>query len=236
MKVVLVGYGKMGKEVESVLLESGYEVIGMIERGGDFDIIRECDFVVEFALPDATIPSLETSKKYGKKYVLGTTGHTTEQLERIREFGNFIPIVHSSNFSVGVFLLKEAIKTLIPYIKDWDVEIVEIHHKWKKDSPSGTALSIAKLFGREITKCRTGERKKGEIGVFGIRGGDVFGEHTIYVFSEGERIELSHKLSSRRALAKGVIISLEFLKGKDKGYFTFDEVLRESFTSQPQKA
>ncbi len=232
MKVVLVGYGKMGKEVERVLLEKGYDVVGRVERGGDFGVIREGDFVVEFALPDATIPALKAAKEYGKKYILGTTGHTQEQLETIKEFGNYIPIVHSSNFSVGVFLLKEAIKTLMPYINDWDVEIVEIHHKWKKDSPSGTALSIAKLFEREITKCRTGERKRGEIGVFGVRGGDVFGEHTVYMLSEGERIEISHKLSTRRALANGVVIALEFLKGKDKGYFTFDEILRESFTSQ----
>lgn len=235
MKVVLVGYGKMGKEVERVLLEKGYEIVGKIERGGNFGVISEGDFVVEFALPDATISALEKAREYGKKYILGTTGHTQEQLKTIREFGNYIPIVHSSNFSVGIFLLKEAIKSLIPYTKEWDVEIVEIHHKQKKDSPSGTALSIAKLFEGEITKCRTGERKRGEIGVFGIRGGDVFGEHTVYMFSEGERIEISHKLSSRKALANGVVIALEFLKDKDRGYFTFDEILR-NFTFQPKKA
>lgn len=226
MKVVLLGYGRMGKEVHSVLLDMGIEIVGKITKGDDFEPIKFCDVVIEFALPEATIPGLEYAKKYGKKYILGTTGHNEEQIEIIKSFGNHIPIVHSPNFSIGVALLKKAIKSILPYITDWDVEICEIHHKWKKDAPSGTALSIASLFARRIIANRTGKREEGEIGVFGLRGGDVFGEHTVFIFSEGERIELTHRLSSRRALAKGVVMALEFIKDKDKGYYTFDDIFQ----------
>ncbi len=225
MNIVLVGYGRMGKEVHRVLEENGYNVVGKVERGDTFDVIKRCEVVVEFALPEATLPSLEIAKKYGKKYILGTTGHTTQQVQKIKEFGNHIPIVHSSNFSTGIALVKLAIKTLLPHISGWDVEIFEVHHRWKKDAPSGTALSLAKIFGKNININRTGLRDKNEVGVFGARGGDTFGEHTVFMFSDGERIEITHRMFSRKALAKGVVISLKFLKDKEKGYYTFDDVL-----------
>jgi len=204
--------------------------VGVIERGGDFEVIKEGEVVLEFAHPSATFEALERAKKYRKKYILGTTGYSEGDMEKIREFGNFIPIVYSPNFSVGVYLMGEILKLLKEFVGDWDIEIVEIHHRWKKDSPSGTALKLAGIFGREINLSRKGERKEGEIGVFGVRGGDVFGEHTVFLFSEGERLEITHRLSSRRALTKGVLLSLDFLKDKDRGFYTFEDVLRENFT------
>jgi dihydrodipicolinate reductase len=230
MKVVLIGYGKMGKELEKILLERGHEIVGVVERGGDFEVIKEGEAVLEFAHSSATFEALERAKKYRKKYILGTTGYSEGDMEKIIEFGNFIPIVYSPNFSVGVYLMGEFLKLLKEFVGDWDIEIVEIHHRWKKDSPSGTALKLAGIFGREINSSRKGERKEGEIGVFGVRGGDVFGEHTVFLFSEGERLEITHRLSSRRALAKGVLLSLDFLKDKDRGFYTFEDVLRENFT------
>ncbi len=226
MKVALLGYGRMGREVNSVLSEMGVEIVGKIRKGDSFEPIKLCDVVIEFALPEATIPALEYAKKYGKKYILGTTGHNEEQMRIIKSFGDHIPIVHSANFSVGIALLKKAIKSILSYITDWDVEICEIHHRWKKDSPSGTALSIASLFDGSIITNRTGMRKEKDIGVFGLRGGDVFGEHTVFIFSDGERLELTHRLSSRKALAKGVAMALEFIKDKEKGYYTFDDVFQ----------
>jgi len=230
MRVVLIGYGKMGKEVENILLERGYEIAGRVERGGNFEVIREGDLVVEFAHPSATFIALEKAKEYGKKYILGTTGYRGEEMEKIKEFGKFIPIVYSPNFSIGIYLMVEVLKFLKDFVGNWDIEVFEIHHRWKKDSPSGTALKLAGIFERDITLSRTGERREGEIGVFGIRGGDAFGEHTVFLFSDGERLEITHRLSSRRALAKGVLLSLEFLKNKTNGFYTFEDVVKEIFT------
>jgi len=130
MKVVLIGYGKMGKELEKILLERGHEIVGVVERGGDFEVIREGEAVLEFAHPSATFEALERAKKYRKKYILGTTGYSEGDMEKIREFGNFIPIVYSPNFSVGVYLMGEILKLLKEFVGDWDIEIVEIHHRW----------------------------------------------------------------------------------------------------------
>ncbi len=229
MKVVLIGYGKMGREVEKVLLENGYEIVGIVERDGDFDVIGEGDIAVEFAHPSATLVALERAKKYGKKYVLGTTGYGTEDMEKIKSFGNFIPIVYSPNFSIGIYLMGEVLRFLKGFVKGWDVEVLEIHHRWKRDYPSGTALKIASIFERKIVLNRTGERTEDELGIFGIRGGDAFGEHTVFLFSDGERLEITHRLSSRRALAKGVLLSIEFLKDKERGFYTFEDVVRFTY-------
>ncbi|NPB03391.1 MAG: 4-hydroxy-tetrahydrodipicolinate reductase [Thermotogae bacterium] len=226
-KVVLVGYGRMGKEVKQVLEEKGYPVVGVVERDTGLKAIDEADVVVEFALPEATLPVLEYAAERGKRYVLGTTGHTMEQIDKIRKLAQRIAVLHSPNFSRGIALLKLAIRSILPFLEGWDKEIVEIHHRWKKDAPSGTALALAHLFGEPINTFRRGKRLEKEVGVFGVRGGDVFGDHTVFLLTEGERLELTHRLTSRRALALGVPAAIDFIMGKEVGFFTYDDVFRE---------
>ncbi len=233
-KVVLVGYGRMGKEVHSVLRERGYPVVGIVERGGGLEAIDGADVVVEFALPEATLPALRYAAERGKRYVFGTTGHTPEQMEEVRKISERTAVLYSPNFSRGIAVLKLVLRRVLPLLEDWDREVFEIHHRWKKDAPSGTALALARMLGEEINVNRRGPRKEGEVGVSSARGGDVFGEHTVFFLGEGERLEFTHRLTSRRALALGVPPAIDFIVGKDRGFYTFDDVLRAYAGESPQ--
>ncbi len=226
VKVALVGYGRMGKEVEKVLREKGYEVVGVVERGTPLSPIDGADVVVEFALPEATLPALKYAAERGKRYVFGTTGHTPEQMEEIRRLSERIAILYSPNFSRGIAVLRFVLGEVLPLLQDWDREVFEIHHRWKKDAPSGTALALAHLLGDEVVIGRRGPRREGEVGVASVRGGDVFGDHTVFFLGDGERIEITHRLTSRRALALGVPPAIDFILGKDRGFYTYDDVLR----------
>ncbi|NPA80347.1 MAG: hypothetical protein GXO29_04785, partial [Thermotogae bacterium] len=166
-KVALVGYGRMGKEVHEVLKERGYPVVGIIDRGDPLSAMDGADVVVEFALPEATLPALRYAAERGKRYVLGTTGHDEGTMEEIRRLAERTAVLHSPNFSRGIALLKVILRTLLPFVEDWDREVFEIHHRWKKDAPSGTALSLARILGERLAINRTGMRRKGEGGVFG---------------------------------------------------------------------
>ncbi len=226
VKVALVGYGRMGKEVEKVLRERGYDVVGIVEKGTSLSPIDAADVVVEFALPDATVPTLTYAAERGKRYVFGTTGHTSEQMEEIRRLSEHTAVLYSPNFSRGIAVLRFVLREILPLLSDWDREVFEIHHRWKKDAPSGTALALARLLGGEVVVGRRGPRREGEVGVASVRGGDVFGDHTVFFLGEGERIEITHRLTSRRALALGVPPAIDFILKKDKGLYTYDDLLR----------
>ena len=191
----------------------------------------DCDVVVDFSVPEATVKMLEEAAKKNIKAVVGTTGFTDEQKKRIEDLSKKIPIVLSPNFSVGVNIFWKALEFLAEKLSDYDVEIVEIHHKFKRDAPSGTALKAAEIIGEITGKKnfvfgREGERRDDEIGVFGVRGGDVVGEHTVFFIGIGERMEITHRAWNREAFSKGALKAAKWVYGiENPGLYSMKDVL-----------
>lgn len=203
--------------------------------------LRECiefgSVVIDFTQPDASAHHLEIALKAKRALVIGTTGLPSVFIQRLHLAARRIPVVQAPNMSVGVNLLFRLAELVGKSLDDrYDVEIVEEHHKHKKDAPSGTALELARV----ITKARkidfepnvlygrkglTGERKRGAIGIHAIRGGDTVGNHQVAFISEGERIELVHRASSREAFAYGALCAAKFVAKKKSGFYNMREVL-----------
>ena len=240
--------GRMGKRifeasknfeevaVKGLLERKGHPEIGIEIEGmkvtDNPEIIKEGDVLIEFTNPEATVEHIEYVLKYKKKVVIGTTALNQEQVKKIEEASKEIPIVFSPNMSVGVNFLFEIVKIASNVLKDYDKEIIEIHHNKKKDAPSGTAMKIAEIIKNECggnlvfgRKGLVGERKKEEIGVLAVRSGDVVGEHIVLFAGNNERIEIIHRAHSRDAFASGAIRSAIWLKDKKSGLYSMKDVL-----------
>lgn len=217
-------------------------VFGMGETGiivgSDLEkVITQGDVVVEFTNPDATMEHLNICLKHKKAMVIGTTGLTDEQKKQIETVSKNIPIIISPNMSLGVNLLFELVRKVAGILDDqYDIEIVETHHHFKKDAPSGTAVKIAEIIAQEknidlAEKAvygrygNVGERQEGEIGIHAIRAGNINGEHTIMFNSLGERLELTHRAFGREAFAQGTIKAIHFIVKQQSGLFSMREVL-----------
>jgi 4-hydroxy-tetrahydrodipicolinate reductase len=167
-----------------------------------------CDVAIDFSTPAVSVQVAETCAKLGIPLLVATTGHSTSQIEAIRSRGERIPVGVASNTSVGAVVLSkvasEAKRMLGP---DFDLEVMEIHHRMKKDAPSGTARTILEeLRGDEaIVFGREGQRQSEEIGVVSLRGGDVVGDHTVYFLGHGERIEITHRVATRDVFGVGAV-------------------------------
>ncbi len=203
--------------------------------------LRECvkhgDVVIDFTHPISTAQNLKTARDARKGLVIGTTGLSDAFIRELKKAAKKITIVQSPNMSLGVNLLF-SLTELAARILDnsYDVEIVEAHHRHKKDAPSGTALELIRQIarGRKMSlesnvvfgrKGETGARKKGTIGVHAVRGGDVVGDHTVSFLTEGERVELIHRASSREAFAKGALLAAKFVAKKRSGFYNMQQVL-----------
>jgi len=213
-------------------------VVAEIDMGDELSsVIDTCDAVIDFSHHTATIEVAETCKNNNKILVIGTTGHTDAEIERIGRCAESIPVVFAPNFSVGVntlfWLTRKAAEILGP---DFDLEVVEMHHRLKKDAPSGTARRLAEILA-EVRNLNysadtrhgrhgiVGERTDHEIGVHAIRGGDVVGDHTVIFSGIGERIELTHKASSRQTFARGAIRAAKWAKSREPGLYDMQDVL-----------
>lgn len=195
------------------------------------------DVIIDFTLPEALQANLEWCVSNKKAMIIGTTGLSASELQLIDVAAKSIPIVFAANYSVGVnLLLSLARQTSAVMGKDADIEIVEAHHRFKKDAPSGTAMAIGEAIadelGRDLSSCAvygregdTGERDQQTIGFCTIRAGDIVGEHTAIFASIGERIELTHKASSRLTFANGALTAAIWLKDKPAGLYTMQQVL-----------
>lgn len=231
--------GRMGQTIIEAIGLSDQAILGVAIDYGDSldDFIDSFDVLIDFTRPEATIGYLNSCKKLGKSMVIGTTGFDDEQLKLINKTATDIPIVFAPNMSAGVNLTLKLLEKASKVIgEDSDIEIVEAHHKHKVDSPSGTALKmgevVANALGRNLSECavygRQGieePRDRKTIGFSTIRGGDIVGEHTVSFFMEGERVEITHKASSRMTFANGAIRASLWLKDKSKGLFTMEDVL-----------
>ena len=211
---------------------SGVFVTNDFQKG-----LSQSQVLLDFTRPEGTLAHLQACRKLGVKAVIGTTGFNAEQKAEIAEIAKDIAIVLSPNMSVGVNvtfkLLELAAKALNT---GYDIEVIEAHHKHKIDAPSGTALKmgevIAEALGRDLKECGvferhgvTGPRDPSSIGFATIRGGDIVGDHTVMFAGTGERIEISHKASSREYYAKGSLMAARFLIDKPNGLFDMYDVL-----------
>jgi 4-hydroxy-tetrahydrodipicolinate reductase len=240
-RVIITGSkGRMGQALLRCAerMRDNMEVVGQIDAGDDFGaIVPKCDAVIDFSYHDATSAFAEQCARHKKALVIGTTGHTDAQKAEIKAAASQIPIVWSSNYSMGVntlfWLTRKATEILGP---DFDLEIVEMHHRLKKDAPSGTAATLAEILAevrnqqlkeviRHGREGLVGERTKAEIGMHAVRGGDVVGDHTVIFATEGERVELTHKASSRDTFANGALRAAQWVVGKAPGIYHMQDVL-----------
>jgi len=224
----------VGKDVGEV---AGLPRNGIIVVSDLSATIGEVDALIDFTRPEATLANLEFCRQHGKHIIIGTTGFTAEQRFKIEKASSEIAVVMAPNFSVGVNLTLKILEMAARVMGEYtDIEIIESHHRHKVDAPSGTALRmgevVAKTLGRDLKECAiygregfTGERDRKTIGFSTIRAGDIVGEHTVMFADEGERVEISHKASSRMTFAKGAVRAVLWLSGKKSGLFDMQDVL-----------
>jgi len=201
------------------------------------ELANHADVLIDFTLPQALQTNLDYAIAHNKPMVIGTTGLNESQLLLIDDAAKHIPIVFAANYSVGVNLMLNLVKTTAKIMGDKaDIEILEAHHRFKKDAPSGTAMaigqSIASAIGRDLNKVAvygregdTGERDSQTIGFATVRAGDIVGEHTALFATLGERLEITHKASSRLTFANGALTAALWLKGQSAGLYSMQEVL-----------
>ncbi|GAB3489056.1 4-hydroxy-tetrahydrodipicolinate reductase [Marinomonas epiphytica] len=217
----IAGLGKMGVSAVATLS----------------DCVADFDVLIDFTSPSLTLKNAQFCAQHGKAIVVGTTGLTEQEKAALNESAKQAPVVFAPNMSVGVNLTLKLLATAAQILgDDYDVEVVEAHHRHKVDSPSGTALRmgevVAEALGRDLKECavygregQTGARTQKEIGFETIRAGDVVGEHSVWFATEGERIEIVHKASSRMTFAKGAVRAAKWLEGKEAGMYDMQDVL-----------
>jgi len=211
--------------------------IGVPLSGHIEAVAEEFDVLIDFTLPEVMLKNLAFCRKAGKAMVIGTTGLDAAQKQLLVEAGKDIPIVFAANFSVGVNLSLKLLDMAARVLGDEaDIEIIEAHHRHKIDAPSGTALRmgevIASALERDLQKVavygregHTGARERETIGFATVRGGDVVGDHTVLFACEGERLEITHKASSRMTFAKGAVRAAVWLDGREPGLYDMQDVL-----------
>lgn len=241
MNIVITGSkGKMGLALLACARKSAdITVVGEIDVGDDIrKVLDSCDVVLDFSHHTATASLAAACAAYNKPLVIGTTGHSQSELDAIVG-GNtsMIPIVKATNFSVGMntlfWLTRKAAEILGP---GFDLEVVEMHHRLKKDAPSGSATTLGEILaevrGQQLKDVvrngragMVGARTNAEIGMHSLRGGDVVGDHTVVFASVGERVELTHKASSRDTFANGALRAARWVTGKPPGLYNMQDVL-----------
>lgn len=239
-KIIITGAkGRMGQTL--VLCAPRFpeiQIAGQVDVGDDLrGIISRTDAVIDFSSHDATAGIVELCAQNRKALVIGTTGHTDAEKNQISNLKSQIPIVWSANYSTGVnalfWLTRKAAEILGP---GYDLEIIEMHHRLKKDAPSGTAKSLAEILAaarqQHLSKVARhgregvgGERTAEEIGIHSVRGGDVVGDHTVIFATNGERLELTHKASSRETFANGALRAALWVVKQKPGLYDMQDVL-----------
>jgi 4-hydroxy-tetrahydrodipicolinate reductase len=239
-RIIITGSkGRMGQTLLACAAHiPQIQVVGQIDLGDDLaSVISKCDVVIDFSSPTATAAVAKLCAQHQKALVIGTTGHAPAEKSEILNFQAQIPIVWSSNYSTGVntlfWLTRKAAEILGP---GFDIEVLEMHHRMKKDAPSGTATTLLEILAdvRQVQLDRavrhgrqgiTGERTAGEIGVHALRGGDVVGDHTVIFAANGERVELAHKASSRETFANGALRAAHWVVKQKPGLYDMQHVL-----------
>jgi 4-hydroxy-tetrahydrodipicolinate reductase len=265
IKAVVTGAaGRMGSRIINVLSTSeGIRLSGAVERkghplvgqdscgpaglpsGGVLTVITDDlaaalkagDVLIDFTFPEASLEHIKVCAELGRPLVIGSTGFSKDQLGEIGGFVQKVPCVLSPNMSIGVNLCFKVLEEIAKTIgEDYDMEIVEAHHRMKKDAPSGTAMKMAQVIAQAVNrnleevgvyarKGMIGERTKKEIGIQTLRAGDIVGEHTVMFAGKGERIELTHRAHSRDTFAAGAVRAAKWVVGKKPGLYDMQDVL-----------
>ncbi len=252
--------GRMGARISALVFEDPeLKLVAAIERQGHPSMGKDvgsnagcgetnvkisatlnthADVLIDFSAPEATLNIAELCAKKNTAIVAGTTGLNSQQLERIKQYSQKVPCLVSPNMSIGVNVTFDIVAKIARMLgKDFDVEIIETHHRFKKDSPSGTALRLAEriceatnkridkdvIYGRQGI---TGEKPTNQIGIHAVRSGDIIGEHTIVFGGLGERIEITHKAHTRDTFVHGAIRAAKFIIGKPPGMYSMADVLQ----------
>lgn len=237
MKIALIGYGKMGHEIEAAALERNHQIVLTIDRDNQndltFDNIRKADVAIEFSTPHTVFQNIMVCLEAGVPVVVGTTGWL-DKLEEIKAIANNgkTSLFYASNYSIGVNLYFRLNKILANYfnsVKGYSAAIKEIHHTQKLDAPSGTAITLAQIIAESIDEI-TGwtllpERVENKIPIEAVRVANIPGTHSVIFDSEQDEIIFVHRAKSRRGFALGAVLAGEFLIGK-KGFFTMDDLLK----------
>ncbi len=251
LKIALCGAaGRMGREIISITQKSDdVKIIAGVEEKSNlmvnkkiedipvYDdllfVIEQTDCIVEFTNHIATMENLRKSAPYKKPYCIGTTGFSKTEIDEIKEFSKSFPIFFSPNMSLGVNHLFNLVRETAQVLSECDIEIIETHHRAKRDAPSGTALAIANKIKEvkpkiNITYGRYGigeERNKNEVCINAVRGGDVVGEHRILFFGKGEFLEIRHYATSRQCFASGTIEAVKFIVQQKPGLYSMQDLL-----------
>jgi 4-hydroxy-tetrahydrodipicolinate reductase len=238
--VIIAGSkGRMGRMLAACAARiPDLKVVGEVDQGDDLrSLIGKCDVVIDFSFHSATVPIARLCAEFKKGLVIGTTGHSNQDRDEIVSLSRQAPTVFTSNYSTGVntlfWLTRKAAEILGP---DFDLEVVEMHHRLKKDAPSGTAKSLGEILA-QVRKLQydeavrngragiVGERTNTEIGMHSIRGGDVVGDHTVIFAAVGERVELTHKASTRETFANGALRAAGWVAKQKPGLYDMQDVL-----------
>ena len=245
------GTGRVGKLLlEDLKTEEALELSAVYVRNGldfaidpsalvtnDLDVfLKACDVVVDFSLPDATQALLEKAMEIPKPLVIATTGLELHQFNLLKDASEKMPILYATNMSLGVAVLSKLVEQASSVLEGFDIEVVEMHHKHKKDAPSGTALTLAESAAKgrdlELDKVRVsgrngniGERTKDEIAVMALRGGDIVGRHTVGFYNDGEFIEMNHTATSRHTFSKGALRASKWLASQEAGLYNISDCL-----------
>jgi len=237
MKIALIGYGKMGQEVEIVALNRNHQVILKIDKDNENDLIpqnlKDVDVAIEFSTPTTAYRNVRKCLESNIPVVVGTTGWLDKLDEAKLVAGNCnTALFHASNYSIGVnmfFRLNKVLSDYVNIVKGYSLSITETHHNQKFDAPSGTAITLAQLIVESIDGLNgwtlLPDKSNGKIPIEAIREGDIPGTHTVTFNSEQDEILLTHRAKSRKGFAIGAVLAAEFLVGK-KGFFTMEDLLK----------
>ena len=221
----------IGEKIQSAIPDSE---LNITISSNLFQAMAKGDVVVDFSTPVGTMESLKIARKRELPLVIGTTGFSKIQFDEIKRYAKELPIILSSNMSIGLNVLASVVSKLsTTFGENYDIEIIEMHHRNKKDAPSGSALYLASSIASGLKKGlsdmlidkRTGERPKGKIGISSIRGGDVIGDHTVIFAGDGERLELTHRVTDRSVFAVSAIQAAKWIIGKEPGLYSMIDVL-----------
>jgi 4-hydroxy-tetrahydrodipicolinate reductase len=238
LRILLNGaQGRMGSAVAAAAPAAGATIAAALGSGGDLaTALADCDVVIDFSAPRATRALLESAGALHKPVVIGTTGHGPEAKAELLALAGLSPCVWAGNFSVGVNLLFALVRRAATALGEgYDAEVVEMHHRFKRDAPSGTAtrlleiiLAARDLDAQALRHGRhglVGARTPQEVGVHALRGGDVVGDHTVIFAGPGERLELSHRASDRAIFAQGALRAAHWVVGQPPGVYDMQDVL-----------
>lgn len=228
------GHTQIGKDIGQItgIGETGIRITDKLE-----EIAGLCDVIIDFTHTISTLQHIQLAEAKGKAMVIGTTGFSGDDLKEIAAHAKKIPVVLAPNMSVGVNVLLRVLQDVAGALgDDYDIEIIEAHHRLKKDAPSGTALKMAQVIADAVNrnldevavyarKGLIGERTKKEIGIQTVRAGDIVGDHTVLFGGLGERIEITHKASSRDTFARGALKAASWIHGKIPGLYDMQDVL-----------